>query len=68
MRRSGRKWVSLFAIDQLDGYSAPLPVDFLKANDKLLIDTALFDEGLPDNLISAIQKFGQPDKWNISVR
>ena len=37
------EWVKLFAIDDLDGYAETLSVDFLKANDKLLIDTKFFD-------------------------
>lgn len=37
------EWVSLFAIDELDGYSEPLTTDFLKANPFLVLDTAFFD-------------------------
>jgi len=37
------EWVKLFAIDDLDGYAETLTVDFLKANDKLLVDTKFFD-------------------------
>jgi len=37
------EWVKLFAIDDLDGYAETLSVDFLKANDKLLVDTKFFD-------------------------
>jgi len=37
------EWVTLFAIDELDGFSEPLNVDFLKSNDKLLVDTAFLD-------------------------
>lgn len=37
------EWVKLFAIDDVKGYAAPLTVDFLKANDKLLVDTKFFD-------------------------
>ncbi len=48
------EWVRLFSIDELEGYSAPLTVDFLKANNKLLIDTKLFDIKLRDRLVSEI--------------
>lgn len=37
------EWVKLFAIDDVKGYANPLTVDFLKANDKLLVDTKFFD-------------------------
>lgn len=50
-----KEWVRLFAIDELDGYSAPLTVDFLKANDKLLIDTALFSANFRDRVVAEIE-------------
>lgn len=43
------EWVRLFAIDEIDGdlaqpgYTVPLTVDFLKANQSLVLDTAFFD-------------------------
>ncbi|MEH6410308.1 MAG: site-specific DNA-methyltransferase, partial [Hyphomonas sp.] len=49
------EWVRLFAIDALEGYSAPLTVDFLKANDKLLIDTALFGADFRDRVVSEME-------------
>ncbi|RFB01407.1 DNA methyltransferase [Parvularcula marina] len=49
------EWVRLFAIDDLDGYSTPLTVDFLKANDKLLIDTALFGADFRDQMVAEMQ-------------
>lgn len=48
-------WLRLFAIDDLDGYSTPLTVDFLKSNDKLLVDTALFGPEFRDRVIAEIQ-------------
>ena len=48
-------WVSLFAIDELDGYSEPLNVDFLKANPFLVLDTAFFTSDFKDALIAGIQ-------------
>ena len=36
------EWVRLFAIDELGGYSTLLTAEFLKANDKLQVDTRLF--------------------------
>ena len=37
------EWVQLFEIDEIDGYSNPLSIDFLRSNDKLPIDTSHFD-------------------------
>jgi adenine-specific DNA-methyltransferase len=52
------EWVKLFAIDELKGdltsvaYSNPLTVRFLKANDKLLVDTKFFDTNFKYALLS----------------
>lgn len=51
------EWVKLFAIDELKGdltsvaYSNPLTVNFLKANDKLLVDTKFFDTNFKYTLL-----------------
>ncbi|MBC06433.1 site-specific DNA-methyltransferase [Thalassospira sp.] len=49
------QWIQLFAIDQLNNYSAPLTVEFLKENERLLVDTALFDADFRDRVVSGIQ-------------
>lgn len=49
------EWVILFAIDELDGYSEPLTVDFLNANLFLMLDTAFFPESLKNTLLASIQ-------------
>ena len=62
-----QQWVELFAIDEIaatasddlleeakPGYSTPLTPEFLKANDKLQVDTALFDPSLRARLCAAI--------------
>lgn len=46
------EWVKLFSIDELDGFATPLPYDFLKANDKLLVDTKFFDANFKYALLS----------------
>ena len=52
------EWVKLFAIDELKGdltsvaYSNPLTVNFLEANDKLLVDTKFFDANFKYSLLS----------------
>lgn len=49
------EWVRLLAIDELDNYSEPLTADFLAANEKLPVDTALFDHAFRDKLLSEIE-------------
>ncbi len=44
------QWIRLFKIDSLDDYSVPLTEEFLRFNDKLLVDTSLF----PDSFASAV--------------
>jgi adenine-specific DNA-methyltransferase len=55
------EWVRLFAIDEIKGdlampgYSEPLTVQFLRANDKLLVDTKFFDVDFRDRLLASIE-------------
>ena len=51
------EWMDLFAIDELEGYSVPLTVGFLKANPFLVLDTAFFASDFKDALISKIHGF-----------
>jgi len=65
------EWVSLFAIDEITGndgdlletgtpaYSEPLTVEFLKANDKLVLDTQFFDETFKAKLVESIDDFDE---------
>lgn len=65
------EWVKLFAIDEITGsdgdlvegsspgYSTPLTVEFLKANDKLVLDTAFFSSDFKEKLISSIEVFDE---------
>jgi adenine-specific DNA-methyltransferase len=53
------EWVKLFAIDEIKpdttsnpGYVKPLTIDFLKANNKLVMDTCFFGEDFKWKLIS----------------
>ncbi|MGN6286619.1 MAG: site-specific DNA-methyltransferase [Afipia sp.] len=54
------EWVRLFAIDEISGdlttpaYSAPLSVEFLKAHQTLLVDTANFEQSFVDRILSTI--------------
>lgn len=63
------EWIKLFAIDEIEategdlvsqgspGYSEPLTIDFLKANDKLVLDTKFFDADFKAHLLEAIEDF-----------
>jgi len=61
------EWKQLFAIDEIKeaigdlfgggtpGYANPLTVEFLKANNKLLLDTQFFDQEFKSRLIGSIE-------------
>lgn len=55
------EWVRLFAIDEIKadlgrtGYSVPLTVEFLKENQGLMVDTALFQASFRSAIDTAIQ-------------
>lgn len=55
----------LFAIDEIQasiielGYSVPISIDFLKANDKLVLDTQFFDQTFKARLLAAIENFDE---------
>lgn len=57
------EWVKLFAINEIEpdlsnpGYSKTLTVKFLKANNKLVLDTSFFDEAFKARLIASIENF-----------
>jgi len=59
------EWVRLFAIDEIqsdlesEGYSRPLPQGFLKANNKLVLDTHFFGDSFKERLLSSIENFDE---------
>lgn len=60
------EWIKLFAIDEIEaddtgnpGYANPLNVEFLKANNKLILDTQFFDEAFKSRIISNIENFDE---------
>jgi len=60
------EWVKLFAIDEImpdttgnPGYTKPLTVDFLKANNKLVLDTRFFDDNFKAKLLASIEDFDE---------
>ena len=59
------EWVRLFAIDEIEedlctpGFTQPLTIEFLKANDKLVLDTRFFDEQFKAHLLASIDDFDE---------
>ena len=59
------EWIKLFVIDEIQedlnnpGYSRPLTVKFLKANDNLILDTQFFDEDFKARLVASIDNFDE---------
>jgi len=70
-RTQVEEWVRLFIIDEIQptagdllnagkpGYSVPLTVEFLKANDKLVLDTKFFSDEFKVKLIGGIENFDE---------
>ena len=46
------EWQTLFTIDEIENYTTPITVDFLKANPYLPVDTAFFDMAFRYELLS----------------
>ena len=54
-----KEWVKLFAIDELNGYTTPLTENFLKTNDKLLLDTKFFNNDFKYTLLSVFDNLDE---------
>lgn len=67
-----KEWVKLFAIDEISGlqdgplfkgqavkYTEPLTVEFLKANNKMVLDTRFFSDDFKMRLIASIDDFDE---------
>ena len=59
------EWIKLYAIDEIEGdttcpaYTNPLSLNFLKVNDKMMLDTRFFDDVFKTKLLSSIQGFDE---------
>jgi len=59
------EWIRLFAIDEIQadlhspGFSRPLTVEFLKANNRLVLDTRFFDDSFKARLVASIENFDE---------
>ncbi|MDK2888849.1 MAG: adenine-specific DNA-methyltransferase [Thermoanaerobacter sp.] len=58
-RAQVEEWKKLFSIDELEGYSEPLTVEFLKTNPYLVLDTAFFGEEFKERLIESIDNIDE---------
>lgn len=52
-----KEWIKLFAIDELEGFSDPLTIDFLKNNKYLVLDTMFFPTEFKYKLLGTIDGF-----------
>lgn len=46
------EWIKLFSIDELEGFTSPLTEKFLRANDKLILDTKFFSTEFKYEILS----------------
>lgn len=59
------EWIKLFAIDEIQadlhspGFSRPLTAEFLKVNNKLVLDTRFFDDSFKARLVASIENFDE---------
>ena len=53
------EWEKLFAIDEIEDYNSHLTVEFLKANNKLVLDTRFFDSFFKSRLVVSIEDFDE---------
>lgn len=50
-----QEWVRLFAIDEVEGYSEPLTIDFLTANPFLVLDTKFFSADFKHKVVESME-------------
>ena len=57
MRSQHEEWIKLYAIDELDDYPADgkLTAEFLRAHDKLMLDTVFYSPGFKWRLLGAME-------------
>lgn len=59
------EWIDLFAIDEMErnlfhrGYSKPLTIEFLNANNNLVLDSQFFDNEFKAKLIDSFEEFDE---------
>lgn len=58
------EWISMYAIDEAEGWTNPPSLDFLRRNQNLLIDTRHFNEDFKERLVASIDRL---DKQTIGL-
>ena len=48
------EWIAMYAIDEADGWANPPTVDFLRQNQRLVVDTKHFSQIFRDRLVASI--------------
>lgn len=49
-----QEWIDMYAIDEAEGWTNPLSVDFLRRNQNLIVDTKHFSQVFRDKLVASI--------------
>ncbi|RGZ01285.1 site-specific DNA-methyltransferase [Clostridium sp. AM58-1XD] len=53
------EWIAMFAIDQAKGWTNPPTAEFLRQNQNLIVDTALFSTDFKERLLAAIDNLDE---------
>ena len=53
------EWISLYAVEEAEGWTNPPGSDFLRRNQNLLIDTRHFSEGFKERLTASIDRLDE---------
>ena len=54
-----QEWIEMYAIDEVEGFSDNLSIDFLKKNQTLLLDTRHYNHNFKERVISSITNLDQ---------
>lgn len=54
-----KEWIALYAIDEAEGWTNPPSVDFLHANQNLVIDTKHFSNAFKEKLVASIENLDE---------
>ena len=53
------EWISMYAIDEAEGWTNPPSLDYLRQNQNLLIDTKHFNEDFKERLVASIDRLDE---------
>lgn len=57
--RQVEEWISLFGIEELEKFSRPLSIEFMKKNQNLVLDTKYFNKMFINNLVSTFDNLDE---------